>query len=398
MSIDLNNGTIALVGPINPIEFIANFKELIKAGHESIKIEANDPGSLYPNINVPIAATINYYKERGIQVILDEQSKHPMVPSIIAPVETPTLSRVCKFTHDSAFVLADELIESLKGQVEFARGSIDAFYWCIYEIMDNVGNHSETLTGFMEVQLHKTNKRLAICIADAGRGIRGSLSERRRSLASDEDAITVAMERRMTRQPGLYQGNGLWGLTRFVEAGQGMLSISSGTGQVTIGMDPVSGYRSKKSSGRVWLGDDSPGTVVDFQIPYNQPIDFEKVTGQKAEVEFADKILDDNKRYTLRIASQARGYATRRSGAEMYNKTINYLNAIPFHIILDFDGIQIISSSFADEFIGKLVKNMTFAHFTEKVRIINTEPNVKLLINEAVEQRLMERRKATSVS
>ena len=247
MPVDLNKGVISLVGPINPNEFIVSFKELIKSGHESIRIEANDPGNLYPNINVPIAATINYYKERGIEVILDEQSKHPMVPSIINPMGISTLSRVCKFTHDSAFTLADELIEALKGQVEFARGSIDAFYWCIYEIMDNVGNHSEAPMGFLEVQLHKTNKRLAICIADAGRGIRGSLSERRRKLASDEDAITVAMERRMTRQPGLYQGNGLWGLARFVEAGQGVLSISSGTGQVTIGMDPVSGYRSKKA-------------------------------------------------------------------------------------------------------------------------------------------------------
>ena len=82
----------------------------------------------------------------------------------------------------------------------------------------------------------------------------------------------------------------------------------------------------------------------------------------------------------------------------MYNKTLNYLNAIPFHIILDFDGIPIVSSSFADEFIGKLVKNMGFAQFSELVRIVNAEPNVKLLINEAVEQRLRERRRATSVN
>ncbi len=302
-----------------------------------------------------------------------------------------------QFDHESAYTLVENITESLKGQVEFAQGSIDAFIWCLYEVMDNVVNHSEASLGFLEVQLHRKNKRLAICIADAGRGIRSSLSDRR-GTASDEDAITIAMEHRMTRKPGMYQGNGLWGLARFVQAGQGTLTISSGTGYVTIGMDSMGQFINQKGSGHVWVGQDAPGTIVDFQIQYNKPIDFEKVTGQKPVVEFSERILDENNKYVLRIASQARGYATRKSGAEMYDRTITYLNAIPASIELNFDSIQIISSSFADEFIGKLVKNMGFLQFNELVRITNTEPNVKRLINQAVQRRLGERILPTSVN
>ena len=392
MPVECNGNTIRLVGPLNANEFAIRLGQLVQAGCTSIDIESDDPGSLYPNIDVPMATTIDYYRSNGVDIRLTKVPRNPMLLSVLNPVEDAALSRVCKFDHQSTHYVVDEIMDYLQGAAEFATGSIDAFSWCLFEIMDNVGNHSEALGGFVEVQVHPKTKRLAICIADSGRGIKNSLSERRRT-ATDEDAITIAMEHNMTRKPGMYQGNGLWGLTRFVQAGRGSLSILSGIGQVTISVDETGRLVTQKNSGRAWIAMDVPGTIVDFQIPYNRPIDFAEVTGQKPAIEFSEKILDEKQRYVLRVSSQARGYATRKSGAEMYNKTVNYLNAIPVHIVLDFSSISIISSSFADEFIAKLVRNMGFVQFNEMVRIVNTEPNVRSIINQAVVRRLAEWRR-----
>ena len=81
----------------------------------------------------------------------------------------------------------------------------------------------------------------------------------------------------------------------------------------------------------------------------------------------------------------------------MHNKTINYLNVIPGHIVLDFASIGLISASFADEFIGKMARNLGFIQFNNLIRIVNAEQSVATQIDRAVRKRLSERAAPTSV-
>lgn len=57
-------------------------------------------------------------------------------------------------------------------------------------------------------------------------------------------------------------------------------------------------------------------------------------------------------------------------------------------IIIDFDGISVISSSFADEFIGKLVEELGFSRFNNIIKIVNVTTNVEHIINRSVSQRM----------
>ena len=46
-----------------------------------------------------------------------------------------------------------------------------------------------------------------------------------------------------------------------------------------------------------------------------------------------------------------------------------------------------ITSSFADEFIGKLVKELGFVQFSSRFRIINTNEYVSALLDKAISMR-----------
>lgn len=60
------------------------------------------------------------------------------------------------------------------------------------------------------------------------------------------------------------------------------------------------------------------------------------------------------------------------------------------NIILDFENVTVVTSSFADELIGKNVKEIGFEEFIKKVKIENATNNIKLVIKKAMMDRLLE--------
>ena len=403
MRIEWTGHGLTLIGSIDDPgdadEFALRCSEVISAGHEIIEIEFRESERIFPNARVPIAATVDYYKNRGVHFEVIGDARRMNLATIVNPRDASDnapqiFDQIWRFNQDSADEMTSRIIDAIQRETQFAKGFDDALNWCLYEIMDNVANHSEVQSGFIEVQRHIKSRRLAICIADAGIGIKTTISQKRRTNApqSDEDAITLAMRHKTTRDPSLFQGNGLWGLQQIVQKAGGTLTISSGSGQVKM-----EGASSEGKPGRRGIAIDAPGTVIDFQIDYKYQINMEAILGQPPAVLLHEKFLDDNNRYVMRIASEARGYATRKSGAQMFNKTLNLLKVIPGYIVLDFIDIQIISSSFADEFIGKLVRELGFVGVNSAIRITNTTPNITSIINQSVKRRLEERSKPTQV-
>ena len=60
-------------------------------------------------------------------------------------------------------------------------------------------------------------------------------------------------------------------------------------------------------------------------------------------------------------------------------------------IILDFDEVKMITSSFADEVIGKNCAKLGLHNFFKKVQIINTSEQTKLILKKAIMDRLVEK-------
>ncbi|MCH5286833.1 MAG: STAS-like domain-containing protein [Christensenellaceae bacterium] len=56
--------------------------------------------------------------------------------------------------------------------------------------------------------------------------------------------------------------------------------------------------------------------------------------------------------------------------------------------VIDFNGIAAISSSYADELIGKMVASIGFVRFTQVCSLKNLSPFVASVINRSVQQRM----------
>lgn len=60
-------------------------------------------------------------------------------------------------------------------------------------------------------------------------------------------------------------------------------------------------------------------------------------------------------------------------------------------VILDFENVKMVTSSFADEVVGKNCAKLGLHNFFDKVQIINTSEQIKLILKKAIMDRLVEK-------
>jgi hypothetical protein len=79
-------------------------------------------------------------------------------------------------------------------------------------------------------------------------------------------------------------------------------------------------------------------------------------------------------------------------GSRVLGKEVS--NMIDFEkedeVILDFEDVKMVTSSFADEVIGKNCARLGLHNFFKKVQIINTSEQIKLILKKAIIDRLAE--------
>ena len=79
-------------------------------------------------------------------------------------------------------------------------------------------------------------------------------------------------------------------------------------------------------------------------------------------------------------------------GSRVLGKEVS--NVIDFEkdqeIVLDFQDVKMVTSSFADEVVGKNCAKLGLHNFFDKVQIVNTSEQIKLIIKKAILDRLTE--------
>lgn len=60
-------------------------------------------------------------------------------------------------------------------------------------------------------------------------------------------------------------------------------------------------------------------------------------------------------------------------------------------VILDFEDVKMVTSSFADEVVGKNCAKLGLHNFFQKVQVINTSEQIKLILKKAIVDRLVEK-------
>ncbi len=389
---------LSLAHPKAVSDFLRVLKYAVnKLGYEELTLYVGPEVRVFPNACVPMAAIVDYFRSDGVEITVENESDYLNLAHFDKPLEarqdiidqsSECLSRVWKF-NDAIGVhrLSDAFIDNLSHRVECEKGVIESFGWCLSEIMDNVLQHADTSEGFIMVQIHREHPRVAICLADTGIGIFNSLRKTEYKPKTHVDAITLALKEGVTRDKSSHQGNGLWGLFRIVLANSGRMTITSGHGSLII-----------RETGKIDNYEKLPiidrqheGTIVDFQLDTNSPIDLPKALGGYKPINLQLEAHElDNNEHRVSVTEHAEGTGTRIAAERLRNHIVNLISQGASRIVLDFEGIGVISSSFADELVGKLVIKYGFYHYQKLILLTGVSDIVQTILHRSIAQRMMQ--------
>lgn len=99
---------------------------------------------------------------------------------------------------------------------------------------------------------------------------------------------------------------------------------------------------------------------------------------------------DDYGKIVYRIKDRAEGTGTREAAIRVKNDIFNMLIERKQMIAVDFTGVEVMSSSFADELIAKMILEMGLFQFNLMIRLRGIDDSQQIILQKSVIQRLVE--------
>ena len=266
--------------------------------------------------------------------------------------------------------------------MEIDRSALRAVEWSLSEIMDNVLNHAESdVGGFVQATAFKERNRVEFIVADAGIGI-----PERMGNPDHRKAVRAAIDEGVTSDPVRNAGNGLYGSYRIAFLSGGQFEINSLNGHLFCNGETK---EIRENHARIPYSGTSVRCSIDLNDPHllGNALEFKGQVHTPAydyierhfENEEGDIIFDMKEEAQLKFGS--------RSGGRQIRKVIENLMKENATIIIDFYGVGIMSSSFADEVFGRLFVQMGPRTFMTRIEMRNVDPIIEGLIDRAIVQR-----------
>jgi anti-sigma regulatory factor (Ser/Thr protein kinase) len=250
--------------------------------------------------------------------------------------------------------------------------------WAVNEITDNVITHANSRVGGFLICNKISDNILEFTVADAGIGILRSLGG-----DTDQEALERAIQEGVTRNTKTNQGNGLYGTYRLALVSSGIFVLRSGHGNLFVTKD---GGMHIKSDNVLYQG-----TYVVCQVDLSRPDLVERalVIGGRSHTIGFDYIerVHETEGGELRVSANeiCKTFGSRQSGFEARRYLENLLEMQSgVSVIIDFDDIHVISSSFADEVFGKLFLGLGPMNYMRRIKLINTASTIDGLIDRAI--------------
>lgn len=377
------------------IDLLKQLKEAEKRSEGRIVVDLSGIRFAYPDGMVPLITVIRSMVSRGRAVAVRPPSNDLSEffdiagwTSAIEATNPPRHRRGSSYVPLTPYLNYAELNTAVNDAMDviteltvFPTGVREAIEWCLNEVADNVLNHAASADpGWIQVQLFPNGKKLAFVVTDSGRGIRASLSEGYPEIASDEEALAKAIQKGITRNQQVGQGNGLSGLVRIANCAGGFVRIHSGQAMVTeqdgrlVGPIRQEGYR---------------GTCVIVTLPADAPIDLnDALWGTAPDVAYDFSFIGDDG-ITFRLADETENFGNRYTARLLRNKVSNLMSANPeLPVVIDFGDVPMITASFADEFIGKLALELGAFSYFRRFRFVAVTQFIERTLNEVLRQRL----------
>ena len=289
-----------------------------------------------------------------------------------------------RFLGDGASGQEDILkrvMELILTTLDTERDTLKAVEWSLGEIMDNVPSHAESpVGGFVQATAFGESNAVEFVVADAGIGVAASMG-----IHDEEAALREAITEGVTRDQNRNAGNGLFGSYQVAALSGGVFEIRSNlgllrrTGSGDLHTTRLSvPYRGTSVRCRIGLGDPGLlGRALRFKgRSHDPPFDFVE---REFEGEEGTLVINMKDKASPHFGSRQGGVYTRRI-------IQNLLREGPY-IVLDFEGVGVVTSSFADEVFGRLFVMMGPRAFMTRIRMIHVDPTVEGLIDRAILQR-----------
>ena len=287
------------------------------------------------------------------------------------------------------FALVNKVIESiLRSTPELVREDLAAIEWAFNEITDNVLNHLRSeIGGIIQFSTRTKSKRIEFAVCDSGIGVAASLRPTHPEIPNDLESLAWAIREGVTRDPEIGQGNGLFGSSQICRLSGGFFSLHSDRSELWTNDPTAFTLRNY----RVPL----PGTVVDVCISYavpnvlQQALKFQDGIFKPIDyIETHYELGEADGAIVLRLIEETESLGARNAGRPIRTKLVNLIHmTADVPIKVSFDGVSVVSSSFADEAFGKLGAELGVLGFPRRVELVNMTKTVSMIVSRAIAQR-----------
>lgn len=358
-----------------------------------LTLDVSGVQKIWPNTGVPISALVAHYKGLGLTISI-EGDKYPIQASSWRnPIEATSMNLSSRrmlntvwayFNEEEAIALTNSLLKTLEKNAEFEDGVHEALNFCLYEVLDNVFQHSQSEAGYLMAVLSEQGAKLSLAIADTGVGVLQSFRGSQYNPPSHADALTLAVQAGVTRT-GDKRGNGLFALRGTVEENEGALTLRSGPGVLDIKETSV---KAKDFLSTPRIAGSCDGLFVDWQLYLRQPVSLASVLGMPIANLHLEALENESGEHVVKISEHDAGTGSRKAAEQLRLYMVNQLHQGAPKLVLDFDGVAVVSASFADEVIGKLAEEYGPIRFLSTFPLRNMTPTIEGLLDRAIRLRV----------
>lgn len=294
-------------------------------------------------------------------------------------------TKIDVFDAENIYSVYTDIVNSLLTHSDAELSVLQSLSYCFYEVMDNVLTHSGKQCGTALTAYDSAKKRIKVLVADDGIGVRASLSANKDfATISEAEALRLCIQDKVSDGKGM--GFGLYSTSRLVKSAGVRLVIHSGGSQLTYDGNEV-----EVCDSFAWNG-----TIVYFELASDRQIDPDDVVESKTDCagQFNDTFLGNEAldnlwempRFEFRTFGENLG--TRQLGETARMQLLEKMNGAD-RVILDFTGVAIVSNSFADECIGKLLLTMPLEELKQRVAFTGITGLAKKNVAVAIRRRLV---------
>lgn len=243
-------------------ELVNNFIKFceIRANHNGSEfLDLTNHRFFYPTTLLP---TLGFMIENSLKAHV-HPGAHSYISTILNPSNRTDKTYVpCRMLTPEDTSDRDQILQQILGLTDGSYGGINALNYLLYELTNNIYEHSEFDKAFIMAQRYPKKGFTEICFFDNGISIPGNFAKYGLPCENDSDAIDKAVNGFSTKDDEFkHRGWGINTIVKiFTEGAQGEIFIASRKGAIYINQDDPLLYK---------LGDKYriDGTLISLRIP-----------------------------------------------------------------------------------------------------------------------------------